>query len=116
MPVANRHNDYQIDREMQRTKSFTGIWDFRAQDSMATESMGPIMNRTKEHLGTSDLAIIMYRRQLLKLARDLEQGQEPFAARGGELFHVRSLDVVAPSAELDGVLKQHDDQVFHPVL
>src|SRR5215203_4130768 len=116
MPVANRHNDYQIDREMQRSVSFTGIWDFRAQDSMATESMGPIMNRTKEHLGTSDLAIIMYRRQLLKLARDLEQGNEPFAARGGELFHVRSLDVVAPSAELDGVLKQHEDAMFHPVL
>ena len=116
MPVATKHNDYQIDREMQKTKSFSGIWDFRAQDSMATESMGAIMNRTKEHLGTSDLAIIMYRRQLLKLARDLEQGKEPFAARGGELFHVRSLDVVDSSAELDVVLKQHEEHVFRPAL
>ena len=35
---------------------------------------------------------------------------------GGELFHVRSLDVVAPSDQLDEVLKQHEDAVFHPVL
>ncbi|MFN0073697.1 MAG: Rieske 2Fe-2S domain-containing protein [Chloroflexota bacterium] len=115
-PVANRHNDYQIDREKQRTKWFTGIWDFRAQDTMATESMGPIMDRTREHLGTSDMAIIMYRRILLRLARELEQGGEPFAARGGEMFHVRSLDTVDPAGELDIVLKTHEQAVFHPAL
>jgi phenylpropionate dioxygenase-like ring-hydroxylating dioxygenase large terminal subunit len=113
--VANKHNDYQIDRELQRTKTFTGIWDFRAQDTMATESMGPIMNRTREHLGTADLAIIMYRRRMLRLANELQQGIEPYAATHGDSYRVRSLDTLDPAEHLDELLKNHDEEVFHSV-
>ena len=113
--VANKHNDYQIDRELQRTKTFTGIWDFRAQDTMATESMGPIMNRTREHLGTADLAIIMYRRRMLRLANELQQGIELYAATHGDSYRVRSLDTLDPAEHLDELLKNHDEEVFHSV-
>jgi phthalate 4,5-dioxygenase oxygenase subunit len=116
IPVANASNDYQINREMQKNETFTGIWDFRAQDTMATESMGPIMNRTREHLGTADLGIIMYRRQLLRLARELEQGNEPYAPHHPEIFHIRSLDTVDPADELDDVLRNHEHEVFRPAL
>jgi phthalate 4,5-dioxygenase oxygenase subunit len=113
--IANKRNDYQIDRELQRTKTFTGIWDFRAQDTMATESMGPIMDRTREHLGTADLAIIMYRRRMLRLARELEQGVEPYSASHGETYSIRSLDVVDEAEDLDELLRSHDQEVFHSV-
>jgi hypothetical protein len=44
-----------------------------------TESMGAIYNRTQEHLGTSDRAIISMRRMLIKAAKDLANGIEPKA-------------------------------------
>ena len=55
--------------------------------------MGPIYDRRKEHLGTSDLAIITARRRLLNLARELQQGIEPFPASHGDLYRVRAMDV-----------------------
>ena len=48
-------NDYLLDREIQRTTSYTGIWSVNDQDRSVQESMGPIYDRRKEHLGSSDL-------------------------------------------------------------
>src|SRR4030095_3361224 len=70
-------NDYLIDREMQRKVNYTGIVGVSNQDFAVTESMGPIYDRTKEHLGTTDLAIIRMRQQLINAARSLERGIEP---------------------------------------
>ena len=70
-------NDYLIDRDQQRDKLFTGIENFVSQDLMATESMGPIYDRTQEHLGNTDRAIIRMRRLLIKTAQDLADGIEP---------------------------------------
>ena len=85
-PVANADNHYMIDRDAQRTQTFTGIAGVRAQDAAMTESPGPISDRTKEHLGTSDTAVIRMRRLLLEGARALARGVEPDAARGGDLY------------------------------
>ncbi len=49
--AANKKNDYEIDREEQRTASYTGISGIFLQDQAVTESMGPIYNRSNEHLG-----------------------------------------------------------------
>ena len=75
-------NDYGIDREAQRTTSFSGVNDFVSQDLMVTESMGPICDRSEEHLGTTDVAVIRMRAMLLKAARDLAEGKEPPAVAG----------------------------------
>ncbi len=93
-PAANRSNDYNIDREAQRTTSFTGIAGVRAQDAAMTESPGPIVDRSLEHLGTSDTAIIKMRRLLIDAARALENGIEPPCARDGGLYRVRSHSVI----------------------
>ena len=61
----NPENDYLLDREIQRMTSYAGIWGVNDQDRSIQESMGPIYDRRKEHLGTSDLAIITARRRLL---------------------------------------------------
>jgi hypothetical protein len=64
--LENRANDHTIDREMQKTGNYTGLAGIPTQDQMITESMGPIEDRTKEHLGTSDKMIALTRRVILR--------------------------------------------------
>ena len=92
-------NDFLIDRDMQRNRNYTGILEARTEDEAMTESMGNISDRTREHLGTSDTAIIFVRRQLARLARDLQEGQEPYAPSHPEVFHVRAIDAVSNEGE-----------------
>ena len=75
--VRNARNNYLQDRQKQRTVNFTGIDDFLNHDGCATESMGAIFDRTKEHLGVSDKAVIAVRRFLLTAAKELQAGKEP---------------------------------------
>ena len=76
--VRNKDNHYLIDREKQKTQNFTGLGpNFVIHDSMATESMGSLFDRGKEHLGVSDKAVISMRRYLLDLLHDFQQGAEP---------------------------------------
>jgi phthalate 4,5-dioxygenase len=91
-------NDFLIDRDAQRTwKSFTGIEGIRQQDMAMTESMGPIMNRDREHLGTTDALIIRTRRKLIASAKALqEQGIAPPGVDQPEAYHQRSGGIVLP--------------------
>jgi phthalate 4,5-dioxygenase len=93
-PLRNRDNDYQIDRELQRTSSMTGIHGFAAQDQALQESMGPVVDRTRERLGTSDTGIIAMRRLLLQEVRALAEGHEPEAAHHGDAYWVRSCSLL----------------------
>lgn len=94
--VRHAENDYLIDRQMQRTQNFTGIEVVRSQDTAMTESMGGIVDRTQEHLGTTDVAVIAARRRLLTMARDLQNGLEPTEALRPEIYNVRAVDIVCP--------------------
>jgi phenylpropionate dioxygenase-like ring-hydroxylating dioxygenase large terminal subunit len=89
-PLQSRANDYLIDRQLQRTTSYTGIDNGSIQDRAIQETMGPIYDRTQEHLGSADAAIIMMRRLLIKLSEQLEAGMEPYAAQHGEIMTLRS--------------------------
>ena len=91
-----RENDWLIDREVQRTKTYTGIKGVNTQDLAVQESMGAIVDRSLEHLGTSDKAIITYRRILLDVLRDFENGIEPLGVNPRTYRNVRSADIVIP--------------------
>jgi phthalate 4,5-dioxygenase oxygenase subunit len=92
---ANKRNDYLQDFEVQRTRNYTGIKSIFLQDQMVTESMGPIYDRSKEHLGASDAMIIQVRRRLLELAKALrDRGTTPDGVDTPESFRVRSASVV----------------------
>jgi phthalate 4,5-dioxygenase len=93
-PLRNKDNDYLIDREQQRTTSMTGIHGFAGQDQAIQESMGPVVDRTRERLGTSDTAIIAMRRILLEEIRALQEGHEPYAAHNGDIYWVRSASML----------------------
>jgi phthalate 4,5-dioxygenase oxygenase subunit len=69
--LANMHLQ---DRHRMGT-NFSGIVGAAIQDRAVQESMGPIYDRTQEHLGTSDKAVIFYRRLMLRLLDDMEQGR-----------------------------------------
>jgi len=75
--TANQRNEYLLDRQKQQIANYTGIEGFATQDACVTESMGPIWDRTREHLGASDSYVIALRRFLLKAVKDLQQGIEP---------------------------------------
>ena len=77
--IRNLGNNYLQNRELQRTASYTGIEAFNPaeQDGCATESMGAIWNRSKEHLGYSDKTIIALRKMLLRTVSDVAEGREP---------------------------------------
>jgi phenylpropionate dioxygenase-like ring-hydroxylating dioxygenase large terminal subunit len=97
-PLANKDNDYLMDRLAQREgRTYSGIEGFAMQDASLQESMGPIVDRTKETLVSTDSGIIMARQRLLRAVKALEQsgttppGVDPVHQR------VRSASVVLPS-------------------
>jgi phenylpropionate dioxygenase-like ring-hydroxylating dioxygenase large terminal subunit len=95
--TQNKENDYLIDREEQRTSSFTGIAGIGQQDQAITESMGPIVNRAIEHLGSSDEMIIRTRRRLLNAARALrDSGAVPPGVEDASVYRYRSGGVILP--------------------
>lgn len=75
--ARNKDKDWLIDRRIQRTETYTGIAGNHTQDHAVQESMGPIVDRTQEHLGSSDLQIIVVRRVLLGAVRSVQDGSEP---------------------------------------
>jgi phthalate 4,5-dioxygenase len=114
VPVRNRGNEYLLDRELQRTENYTGIFGVNDQDRAIQEGMGAIYDRGQEHLGTSDIAIVAARRKLLKLARDLQQGIEPYAARHPDVYAVRALDAVTPDDDFAAVLAENATKMLMP--
>jgi phthalate 4,5-dioxygenase oxygenase subunit len=71
---VKRSNNWKQDRAaMMRGESFTGIRGVNIEDIVVHESMGPIYDRTKEHLGSSDLAVIHYRRMMIDAAERYAQ-------------------------------------------
>jgi len=96
-PEACMENDFLMNKEVKKTKSFTGIPSVRAQDDAVITSMGAIMDRTKEHLGTADATIIRVRRRMMEAARAFrERGITPPGVNHPEMYKVRSCQAILP--------------------
>jgi phenylpropionate dioxygenase-like ring-hydroxylating dioxygenase large terminal subunit len=96
-PLANRDNDYLMDRAAQREgRTFSGIEGFAMQDASLQESMGTIVDRTKETLVSTDSGIIMARQRLLRAVRALEESGTMPPGVDPEHQRVRSASVVLP--------------------
>ena len=95
-PVRNKRNDYLIDREEQRTLTFTGIKGTGEQDFSVQEGMGEISDRTREHLGVTDIGIIAQRKMLLRSASQILEGAEPPSAHNPEAYRIRPGDTMLP--------------------
>lgn len=96
--VANPANDYLIDREAQGSRSFTGMIGVQLQDQAVVESMGAIVDRSKENLAMSDHMIAVTRRRLLRTLRGHGEGEHPPGVDDPALFQqARSGAFVADS-------------------
>ncbi|HLI22857.1 MAG TPA: Rieske 2Fe-2S domain-containing protein [Stellaceae bacterium] len=94
---ANLANDYFIDRAEQKTTSFTGIKGINTQDVALQEGMGAITDRTQEHLGTSDRAIVVMRRLLLEAVAAVERGESPRGSDAASYKTIRPHDGLVPA-------------------
>ncbi len=97
--AANAGNDYEIDRELQRTHSYTGIEKGAAflQDQAVTESMGPIFDRTQEQLGVADMMVIRTRLRLINAAKALQEHRvQPPGIENPAIYRIRSGGIVLP--------------------
>jgi phthalate 4,5-dioxygenase oxygenase subunit len=96
-PLANRDNDYLIDRAAQKTgRTFSGVEGIAMQDASLQESMGPIVDRTKENLASTDNGIIMARHRLLRAVTALvDTGTVPPGVNPAHQ-KVRSAAIVLP--------------------
>jgi len=94
--VRNKDNDYLIDRALQASgQSFTGMKGLGTQDCAIQESMGPIADRTAEHLLASDTVIVKIRRLLLQTLKDHAAGK-PLPGMLPASYRVRSTRCEAP--------------------
>jgi phthalate 4,5-dioxygenase len=85
---ARRENRWNQDRAAMRNGSWTGIAGFQNQDIAAQESMGPVVDRSSEHLGTSDVAVIRMRRRMLETVRRFRAG-EPLVGQDQPIAYER---------------------------
>src|SRR5919198_1530229 len=100
-PIVQPENDFLIDREVQRKNDgpsgFTGITGIAMQDAAVTSSMGPIYDRSKEHLGTSDAMVIRVRRRLIAAIKaHMKYGTVPPGVEDPSAYRVRSGGVLLP--------------------
>ncbi|MBO0822557.1 MAG: aromatic ring-hydroxylating dioxygenase subunit alpha [Actinobacteria bacterium] len=99
-PLQNKDNDYMMDRDAQRRgETFSGVWGIAMQDASLQESMGPIVDRSKERLVSADAGIIKARQRLRKAALALRD--EGIIPPGVDSAHqrVRSAAIVLPVQE-----------------
>jgi phthalate 4,5-dioxygenase len=74
-PVANRSNDYLIDRAKQKSgRHYNGVKGLAMQDASIQESIGRIADRSKEHLLSTDRAIVSARQRLIKAGNEVQKG------------------------------------------
>ncbi len=94
-PKRNRENDYADPSWPLERDRIARMRYFQDQDVAITESMGPLYDRTKEHLVPADVAIIQMRARLVAAARGLQKGIEP-PGRDPAVYRVRPLSVRLP--------------------
>lgn len=102
-PRKNAANDYGFSAEEQRNRTYTGMGeDINVHDQWAVESLGTVQDRTQEHLGTTDKAIIANRKLMFQAIDAIAEGAEPeISLRPADPARCRgpvAIDTIAPAA------------------
>jgi phenylpropionate dioxygenase-like ring-hydroxylating dioxygenase large terminal subunit len=107
----NRHvrrpeNRYLQNRaELKEDGNYCGMGDyFAAQDAFAAETQGVIRDRTKEHLGSTDILITAMRSRLLNAIKRIEEGGEA-PGRIHDRANAQYPDFICTS----GFIEDHED-------
>jgi hypothetical protein len=107
-PIHGRHNGWGFDAGEQEAKTFTGMgFDINIHDQFACESQGPIADRTRENLGSTDKGIVLYRRLLVDAIRRNEAGELVVEAKGEG---PPAIDGIGPTTGIDDYWKEADQK------
>ncbi len=97
---ADVDNEWMRDRSLEKNHLFLGIYSNPLQDSAVQVTMGAIYDRTKEYLGTTDKAIITFRRLMITAAKKFrDTGELPPTVDNPELYRVRGFSAMLPKEE-----------------
>jgi hypothetical protein len=96
--LRNARNNWGIDRQVQKSETFSGIEGVNTQDRAVQESMGPIVDRSEEYLGPADKAIIAMRRLLLQAVKTAQAGGDP-PATDDSYYTLRAVERILPEAQ-----------------
>ncbi len=101
-PLRTQANRFKQDRAAMKQGSFTGVRGIANQDSMMWVTMGPISDRSKERLGTSDAAVAQFRRVMVEAVKAFSRGEPPIGTTQPRLPHRRI-------RSFEGVIKKETD-------
>ncbi|WP_077002797.1 Rieske 2Fe-2S domain-containing protein [Variovorax sp. KK3] len=92
--VANWDTRFNQDRESMREKrSWSGFHGITQEDAVISTSMGPIYDRSTEHLVAADAAIVRLRQRLFDSVQRFQDGLPPIGVELGDLTHMRGFDL-----------------------
>jgi phthalate 4,5-dioxygenase oxygenase subunit len=96
----NLVNNYLQDREAMARGDWTGIQGIPTQDMAMWESMGPIVDRSQDHPGSSDLAVVQFRRMMIAAAERFRRGEPAIGTAEPRTPHVQlgSYEGVVPKS------------------
>jgi phthalate 4,5-dioxygenase oxygenase subunit len=78
-------------------QNWSGFRGIAVEDAVIATSMGPISDRTKEHLIASDLAVVRFRKRLLDSVNRMERGEDPVGV-GANVGLISSIDAPVPAS------------------
>jgi hypothetical protein len=112
-PIFNRANHWGYNPAEQRSATYTGMgFDINIHDQWACESQGRIADRTREHLGTTDKGIVLYRRILADAIRRSAEGDRPLMvldeAQAAEITGPPAIDGIAPAGRWEQYWREAD--------
>jgi len=96
--LRNSDNRYRQDRAAMQAGNFTGIQGIPNQDIAMWESMGPITDRSRENVGSSDIAVVAFRRLMVEAARTVAAGGPAIGTTAPRVPHatISSFEGVVP--------------------
>lgn len=98
--VRDLSNDFLQDRAFMKEGDFTGVKGIPNQDSVMWVSMGPIVDRSTDILGASDMAVVEFRRLMVQAAKDMRDGKGAIGDKDRRpIAEVASFEGVVPKAE-----------------
>ncbi|MBI2751987.1 MAG: aromatic ring-hydroxylating dioxygenase subunit alpha [Betaproteobacteria bacterium] len=112
-PIFGRANQWGFNPNEQRSETFTGMgFDINIHDQWACESQGPIHDRTRENLGSSDKGIALYRRLLVDAINKNAKGEKlllrPDAETASGFTGPAAIDGIGPADRLEEYWKETD--------
>ncbi|MBH68085.1 MAG: ring-hydroxylating oxygenase subunit alpha [Rhodospirillaceae bacterium] len=108
IPKTGKANNYGFNAKEQKNETYTGMgYDINVHDQWAVESQGVIQDRTQETLGTSDAAILAYRKSLIRAIRNHNKDETGNTFPPSHKLPI-AIDVIASMDDWEDAWKEAD--------